>query len=582
MYQGARNVYCRYKDIKGVELIYDLTEKPLLFLDLGLVFPGMIIWEDQKSGEAHPLHAGPEYYGERRLAKEDVTGREFRVPHGLAFAVEPAQRGPQTRLEGLETQLVGGTVIYDAGVYRLWYPTAEPEGFVSAATETTSSRSGFDLGHLGNVLRYAESEDGVTWRQPQMDHFLIDGGRTNIVYGSMAEPEIGYGGGSVFVDPSADASARYKVMFTGRMSPRRQLAYAQLTGRQLDPMALMTGIPPEIAYSQGEAFARKFETLAAGQLPDAPDLLPDAGGQVLFGAVSPDGLRWTTLPDPIMLFMAEFNSAYYDIEKQSYVTYIRLWHTAQRRAIGKAETKNFADWPFPSPTLVPELRDPLSTDFYTNAHSLYPGHEDIHLCFVAKYRRGGDDCSDISLAVSLDGDIFNFPPGGPVITQEDWEWGPDARPGAGFIIPMSGMTQFGSEHIGLLYGGSNIAHKWPRTVQTEHFTRWALWEKERLVSLTAADYGEFVSAGLILTKPNIFINATTEMSGRIMVELLDAMGEPVAGYRFEDCEPIIGNHKRAVLSWRGNDNLLAHVGKKIYLRFRMSRAKLFSLSSGTA
>ena len=579
MYQGARNVYCRYKDIKSVELIYALNDKPLLFLDLGLVFPGMIIWEDQKSGEAHPLHAGLEYYGERLLAREDVVGREFRVPFGVAFTTEPARRGPHIGLEGMETQLVGGTMLHDGGLYRLWYPTTEPEGFVSAATKTSSSRSGFDLGHLGNVLRYAESEDGVDWRLPQMDHVPVDGGRTNIVYGSMSEPEIGYGGGSVFVDPSAEASARYKVMFTGRMSPRRQMEYAQATGQQVDPMSLMTGIPPGVAYSQGEAFAAQFESLAFGQLPDSPALLPDTGGQVLFGAVSPDGLRWSTLPDPIMLFMAESNNAYYDVERKACVTYIRLWHMAQRRAIGKAETRDFARWPFPSPLLVPELGDPLSTDFYTNSHSLYPGHEDVHLCFVANYRRGGDDCSDISVAVSLDGDIFNFPPGGPVITQENWEWGPTAEPGAGFIIPMSALVPFGSDQIGLIYGGSNVAHKWPRTVEVEHFSRWALWDRERLVSLAAEEHGEFVTAGLILHRPRIFINARTEMSGRIEAELLDAMGETVPGYRFEDCDAIIGDHNRALLSWRGRSNLSEQTGKKIFLRFRMIRANLFSLTA---
>ncbi len=149
-----------------------------------------------------------------------------------------------------------------------------------------------------------------------------------------------------------------------------------------------------------------------------------------------------------------------------------------------------------------------------------------------------------------------------------------------YIIPLTGMTPFGRDQVGLLYGGSNVAHKWPRTVQIEHFWRWALWERERLVSLTALDYGEFVSAGLILSKPQIFINARTEMSGRVVVELLDAMGEPVGGHRFEDSDPIIGNHTRAVLTWRGSDNLADQVGKKIYLGFRMFRAKLFSLASG--
>ncbi len=43
MYQGARNVYCRYPATKEVEMVYDLGARHLLFLDAGLIFPGKII-----------------------------------------------------------------------------------------------------------------------------------------------------------------------------------------------------------------------------------------------------------------------------------------------------------------------------------------------------------------------------------------------------------------------------------------------------------------------------------------------------------------------------------------------------------
>src|SRR6266540_870441 len=99
MYQGARPVYCRYADTKGVELVYDLSAKPLLFLDSGLVFPGLILWEDRLTAAAHPLHAGPEYYGERKLTRGDVVGRPFRAPHGVCFVAEPAQQGPELSLD---------------------------------------------------------------------------------------------------------------------------------------------------------------------------------------------------------------------------------------------------------------------------------------------------------------------------------------------------------------------------------------------------------------------------------------------------------------------------------------------------
>ena len=53
MYQGARNVYCRYPATKEVEMVYDLGARHLLFLDAGLIFPGKIIWSEP-DGTPHP------------------------------------------------------------------------------------------------------------------------------------------------------------------------------------------------------------------------------------------------------------------------------------------------------------------------------------------------------------------------------------------------------------------------------------------------------------------------------------------------------------------------------------------------
>ena len=125
----------------------------------------------------------------------------------------------------------------------------------------------------------------------------------------------------------------------------------------------------------------------------------------------------------------------------------------------------------------------------------------------------------------------------------------------------------------------NVPHKWPRTVQWKIDYRWALWEKDRLVALKAPEHGEFVTAGFELENPAIFLNAKTEMSGKIEYELLDNLGEPIPGFLLADSDPIIGNHKEIALSWNGNRNLSDRIGTKIYLRIRMSQGSLFAISS---
>jgi hypothetical protein len=314
--------------------------------------------------------------------------------------------------------------------------------------------------------------------------------------------------------------------------------------------------------------------LAAERGQAVDELSMATGSQVLYGAVSPDGLHWTRLPEPIMLLMAETCNPYYDVQRQSYVCYLRYWYSAQRRGIGRAETKEFGQWPLPRPLLQPGYSGSLSTDFYTNAHATYPGHDDIHLFFVADYYRHTDR-TDIRLAVSLDGEIFDFVPGGPVI-----RCGPEGAPDAGCIFPGNGLVPFGDDHVGLIYYGYPVPHKWPRTAAWSSVQRWARWERERLVALKAPAQRTFTTAGLHLEQPVIFLNARTDMTGYIRYELLDEMNQPIHGHTLADSDPIIGDRKRQPLSWQGRANLSDRISKKVFLRFEMNKAKVFSLSAG--
>jgi hypothetical protein len=146
VYQGSRNVYCRYPGVrsKGVELVYDLTEKPLLFLDEGLVYPGMIVWAG-RNGEAHPLHATVEFYKDTVLSKGDVVGHDFRVPFGVAFEVQPAQMGPT--IEGW-TANTTCTIRHEGGGYRCWMNrrlTAEERRALELAPHQDDESRGYDL-----------------------------------------------------------------------------------------------------------------------------------------------------------------------------------------------------------------------------------------------------------------------------------------------------------------------------------------------------------------------------------------------------------------------------------------------------
>ena len=107
--------------------------------------------------------------------------------------VMPAGKRPEPVLEAdlpwENGSAVFGTVFRDAGMFRMWY-----------------------LG--GGHVCYAESEDGLDWRKPELDLVILDGRRTNVLvqhgrFGKYAELF-----GVVKDETDPDPGRRYKIPHT--------------------------------------------------------------------------------------------------------------------------------------------------------------------------------------------------------------------------------------------------------------------------------------------------------------------------------------------------------------------------------
>lgn len=99
----------------------------------------------------------------------------------------------------------------------------------------------------------------------------------------------------------------------------------------------------------------------------------------------------------------------------------------------------------------------------------------------------------------------------------------------------------------------------------------------------------FVSAhasaagGELLTKPfrfeggNLSLNLETSAAGSVQVEIQDADGKPLDGYAAADCPPILCDRLAKIVRWkeRGGD-VRSLVGKPIRLRFLLKDADLYS------
>ena len=154
------------------------------------------------------------------------------MPYGVRLRAgkprlsERAVLVPDTPTDGVT---MGGycTLLKDGGKYRLWY-----ESYLPSARGDEDAR-----------ICYAESEDGFTWKKPQLGLIDYEGSKANnLVY------QNGHGA-TIFIDPTAQAAERYKLIHLDRV-----------------PLQMVNG-------KQMNAF--------------------------VFGAVSPDGIHWKRLGEPL-------------------------------------------------------------------------------------------------------------------------------------------------------------------------------------------------------------------------------------------------------------------------------------------
>ena len=107
----------------------------------------------------------------------------------------------------------------------------------------------------------------------------------------------------------------------------------------------------------------------------------------MFAAVSPDGINWTPLPEPLMYFGGDTDTTvYYDNHLGKYVVYTRQFIN-DRRWIGRAESDDFRNWGPIESIIGPSLESPFSHDLYTNGRCSYPGLDTYHLMFPWIYER---------------------------------------------------------------------------------------------------------------------------------------------------------------------------------------------------
>lgn len=484
--------------------------KEYLFVDIRHIIPFDLTWRSP-SGETLPLINPPKPMV-RAYAEPGL------VPHGIRLEAQPA-----TKTDPLPKGAFRGwsRVIFENGTYRTWSLKVEyPQG------QDFGSYSKKDALSVGIV--YSESKDGFEWTTRSQSTIQTPG-RTS------------FDGFTVFVDPKGPSSERYKAVF---------IAY-----------------PP---VGQEERLFEKYRKVHPRYRDQR--ILERGHPFYFYAAVSPDGLNWKGVPEPLIIHCSDTDtSVYYDAWLDRYVMYTRLY-PYERRIIGRAETEDFYHWGPVQPLIWPGLEGALSDDIYTNGRTEYPGLPNYHLMFPMVYHRY-TQTSDVYLYSSPDGICWNKVPREPVLchgTPGQWD--------SEYIIGGKDLVPFGKDRIAIPYYGTSFPHKYPRWQDILDASRsgWAWWPKGRLCAVVADEEGSFATFHIVPAGRQLRLNVNTSYAGEVRVGLYDQNWQEVPGRTISDCDPISGDNLGMPVHWKGEADIGVKEGQPIVLHFKLRAAKLFS------
>ena len=410
----------------------------------------------------------------------------------------------------------------------------------------------------GDIIRgwtdneYYESSDGVEWTK-----------KADLVL----EGKISDGVEHIFIDPIAPESERFKSVLHGTLTAEEFDVFRKKRPDGWEPRAT-------IHLSGNDEVA------------------------CLFGGYSPDGIHWSTYPDPIVVEFADtLNTAYYDPIIRKYVLYTRFWSIGPRsdrvppdirnswngtgrRAIGRSESDDFRHFPPSEMMLEPTMEMLPSEVLYTNGRTTIPGAPDHHLLFPVVWNASMDDATRVVMATSHDGKVWHWAPGGSLLeTQPFGQWD------GGCIWVSPEMFEMPNGDWALPYSAHNVPHKYPRG-QRVGGSGYAIWPKGRMIGLEASDRGAFVTMPVMPRGRKLKINALTDRTGgiRVQVERGDQSSpdpprevNAYPGRMLADCDPIVGDQPWTLLTWKGESDLGFSENEAVQFRFEMDQSCIFGL-----
>lgn len=475
-----------------------------------------------------------------QLFVDRVLVRESRA---AAFTLHPAEKHPANPLvaadkpwEGWRLELFG-SVIYDAEekLFKMWY-VIEPLGLFGPP-ETRSSGD--------NSTAYATSADGIHWEKPLIGTLRArDNSRHNAILYATHLP-------CVTKDRNeSNPARRYKM----------------------------------ICYIHYPKESRGYHTMA-----------------------SPDGIHWTRLSQAPFCPGGDVVTGYFDEYHGCWVALAKIgtgMRGHRRRVFYSTTSRDFEFWTKPELAIYPDLEDDagslarieevrpvldvpdnpaeMRTEFYGTGFHPTPT---VALAFpwvftINNRARYGNQEGPFELQLAASRDFVNWqrPFRVPCVPRgKAGEWD------SGLQLTAARTIEVGDE-VWLYYCGSNYTHGTPVLYKPDHPDRktrftssigLAKWRRDRFVSADG-----FTADASLTTVPVVFsggtlkLNARTAKGGSLRVELLDAAGRALDGWK--PSLAVRGDSLAHTVRWAEGAPVGALAGKPVSLRFHLQGAELFS------
>ncbi len=504
------------------------------------------------SNTVHTLDSGTELFIDDALimSKRGVTrtlhpGIKHETPVLCPDVDKPWEHGGEEQSKRVHLY---GTSMYDKamGKYRMWYmcrmgphwlfqahtvpglyiprPGRNPSTFMGQTHDTYGRK--FVENDRGDLICYAESEDGLTWTKPNLGIFEFNGNADNNIVWDLH-------GASVFRDDEeSDPQERYKAIGFCRRY-RNVFLLTSPDGIHWDDSAYLEPVAERnnegcfnVVHDNKANLFRAY-SLARGTDKDARRMIYYTESPRLSGPWEP--LR------PMLGASPQDDEV-----------------GAKKYGAIRAEIHNMSGFRYHN------IHIGIAGLLYVTG----PGASDPPMPV--------DGPIDGQLVYSRDGVNWRYPDAEqiPILPR-----GESGAFDGGMMMGTATQPIIDDEEIHWYYTGAQHTHGLALKDRYKAIGR-ATWRLDGFVSLDAD-----VSGGVVETVPLRIPNGVLQINadatgGSIGVEVLSGDGQVQPGFSINDCVPLTGDQIRHCIRWKSNT--LADARQPLRLRFVLNRAKLYA------